>query len=150
MLPEPKLHDNDIFDTEKTSMAALETFTGLLIHVVIPLIGIMAYRNLVRKIKRENIPEPPIWSLFFVFATYGSLLVMILSSFMGHWSGMASLGAAYLVLVAPFIMGLVVLRIYEFKPLSKYHRAVFKAAALYFVILPILLLTLWIYAKYTE
>jgi hypothetical protein len=79
----------------------IEIFTFVIIHLVIPAIGLIAYLKLVRRMKTEQIPSPPNNEFFIIFSTYGGLLLIVLTSFFGAWSGMASLGMAYLIGVAP-------------------------------------------------
>ena len=64
--------------------------------------------------------------LFIIFATYGGLLVLTLSSVLNlEWSGAASLGTIYLLLIAPFVMGYICLKYSKKKGSSIYHRRIF-------------------------
>jgi hypothetical protein len=65
---------------------------------------------------------------------------------MWEWSGMASLGMFYLILVAPLVMGVIVYRNYKKKEVSIYHLRIFKAGLLYFLITPVTLGLLIIFA----
>jgi len=117
-------------------MTVVEILIAIYIHLVVPLAGLILYRRLVRKMRTENVPQPPVAGMFLVFVNYGGLLMIILTSFFWYWSGMASLGMVHLLLVAPFVMGVIAYRNYNRKHLSRYHDAMFKAGALYFVVLP--------------
>ena len=73
----------------------------------------------------RSIEEPPIIALFILFATYGALIVLILTALFWYWSGMATLGLAYLILLAPLLtLGLAV-AFYRRRRLSGYHAAAF-------------------------
>ena len=110
-----------------------------MIHLVIPLLGLLLYLGLIKKIKNERVKDPPTIDMFFIFTTYGGLLLLALTTFFWKWSGMASIGASYLVLVAPLIMGSTAFRNYKNKRLSKYHVLAYKIGLLYFLIAPLTL-----------
>jgi hypothetical protein len=88
----------------------------------------------------ENIEKPPTAELFLVFSTYGGLLLVVLTSLFGAWSGMASLGTFYLILLAPFVMGLIAYRNYKLRSVSKYHIWTFISGIMYFVVTPLIFL----------
>lgn len=119
--------------------------TAALIYIVLPILGLSAFLILRNKMNR-NLSAPPTLGLFILFATYGGLLQTLLTTMFWFWSGLASLGFAYLIFVAPVLMGIIAYRNYQRKELSVYHKTMFMAAALYFVIAP-LLLGLAIFAK---
>lgn len=125
-------------------MTVFEIIKDILIHLVVPLAALVSYRLLVRKMDRENIIDPPTVGMIIVFATYGGLLLVVLTNYFWQWSGMASLGLAYLLLVAPFVMGGIAYRYYYRRHISRYHNAVFKAGILYFIILPACLLLVFL------
>jgi hypothetical protein len=114
----------------------MEIIIFIVIHVVIPVLGLIWYISIVGKMKKENIVERPIMALFVLFATYGGLLVMALTSLFWYWSGMASLGMAYLILLAPIVMLVFALVYYKKRNISKYHVWIFNASWLYFIIAP--------------
>ena len=80
--------------------------------------------------------------LFFIFSTYGGLLMVTLTALFWKWSGMASLGTFYLILGAPIVMGIIGYRNHKNKELSKYHMLTYKTGLLYFLIAPLILLIL--------
>lgn len=97
----------------------------LFIHVAIPAIGIGAYAMLTRKIKQEQTPKPPIMQLFWLFGLYGVVIILILTSLIGKWSGMASLGGFASVSVGPIIAGIIAFKVFENRSLTKYHKLTF-------------------------
>jgi hypothetical protein len=91
--------------------------------------------------KREKTANPPTIDLFFIFATYGGLLLMILTTLMWDWSGMASLGAFYLIIGAPVVMGIIAYRNNKTRQTSKYHIWTYRLGLLYYIIAPLTILT---------
>ena len=126
-------------------MTISETIIAVIIHLAIPLTGLLVYIGMVRKMKNEKISTPPIIDLFLAFATYGGLLLVILTTLFWKWSGMASLGSFYLILVAPIIMGIISYKNYKNKKLSIYHLWVYKTGLSYFLIAPLTFLLLLIF-----
>jgi hypothetical protein len=98
---------------------------AILIHLVVPLAGLGLFLILRRRMLNAHIEEPPVILFFILFATYGALLVLILTALFWLWSGMATLGLAYLILVAPLLtLGLAVV-LYRRRRISGYHTAAF-------------------------
>jgi uncharacterized membrane protein len=126
-------------------MKTIEILTAIIIYLVIPAFGVLLFLQLVKQIKKNKISDAPLIPLFILFATYGGLLMIILTSvvFPLQWSGAASLGIFYLVLVAPILLGIIAIRFTKKKIISKYHHWVFRASALYFIVCPIALAALY-------
>ena len=96
-----------------------------LIHLAVPLAGVGLFLTLRRRMLDARIEEPPVVLFFILFATYGALLVLILTALFWKWSGMATLGLAYLILAAPILtLGLAV-ALYRRPRISSYHTAAF-------------------------
>ncbi len=73
----------------------------LLIHAVVPLIGVGAYVWLCRRLYiRGEVPEA-LLLLFPLFFCWGGVLVVALTALFWHWSGMASLGMFFLLFASP-------------------------------------------------
>lgn len=114
-----------------------ELITAVLIHFVIPILGIVFYVILVNKMKKANIKNPPNAALFLEFFIYGGLLLIILTSQFWYWSAMASLGFIFVLFIAPFIMlGLAIYYLLKRND-SKYHKITFYLASLYLPIIAI-------------
>lgn len=109
----------------------MELFRFIAIHLIVPGLGVALYLNLVRKMLDREVREPPVVSLLIIFATWGTLLVLVLTAFFWYWSGMATLGFAYLFLLAPIVMGFIAVRTSLNLDLSKFHRGTFVASASY-------------------
>jgi len=109
----------------------MEFVKPILINFVVPSAGIVLFLELRQKMLAANVEEPPSKALFVLFATYGGWLVVILTSLFGYWSGMATLGFAYLMLFAPLLMPAIAIAFFGRRVLSVYHRAVFWLSAAY-------------------
>lgn len=123
-------------------MPTIETIKIVLIYLIVPLAGLWAYVRLIRRVTSEKIDRPPIIDLFLLFATYGGLLLAVLTTLWWKWSGMASLGAAYLILGAPIIMGIIAFRNYWDRQRSIYHLWTFRLGVAYLIMIPLIFLLL--------
>src|SRR2546429_9029162 len=81
----------------------LEVIAFIGIHVVVPLLGATVFALLCRKMQQTHVQSPPFLSYFILFAIFGDWLMVCLTALFWRWSGMASIGIAGLVLVAPFV-----------------------------------------------
>jgi hypothetical protein len=78
--------------------------------------------------RRAQIPSPPFFSYFVLFATVGGWLLVLLTALFWEWSGMASLGIFYLVLVAPFVTAALAWSLHRRRTVSGFHRSAFVAS----------------------
>ena len=128
-------------------MTAPEITIAFIIYLLVPFAGLMYYLRLYRLMKVENIPNAPAVGLFIIFATYGGLLLLALTSFGGVWSGLASIGTFYLLMVAPFIMSFITYRQRHTKAVSKYHKLTYLSALFYFIVAPVVFILLFLFGK---
>jgi uncharacterized membrane protein SirB2 len=128
-------------------MTLKEIIIALTIHLFIPLAGLLYFRQLKNRMENENIKDAPTAELFIIFATYGGLLLVALTTFCWKWSGLASLGTFYLIIVAPIVMAFIAYRYRKTKEKSKYHNWTFKSGLLYFAIAPITFAFLFLVSK---
>ncbi|WP_339919210.1 hypothetical protein [uncultured Flavobacterium sp.] len=119
-------------------------FLAIVIHVIVPLIGLLFFLFLRKKIKEERVADPPIAEFFILFATYGGLLIVAITTLFWQWSGLASLGSLYLVLIAPFIMIFLAYRMKNNKIISIYHELIYYLSTSYFIIAPLTFLILFL------
>ncbi|THH39375.1 hypothetical protein [Neolewinella litorea] len=112
------------------------------IHVFVPAGGVLAYLIMLKRMKKEHTSCPPVRSLLLVFASYGGVLLVLLTALFWKWSALASFGAAYLVLGAPLIMGAVAYMQFPTRVLSKYHSLVYRLALIYAIAIPVVVLAL--------
>ncbi len=97
--------------------------------------------------KNENVVNAPTLELFIIFATYGGLLLVTLTTLFWQWSGMASLGTFYLILGATIAMGLIAYKQRKTKQNSKYHSWTYYSGLSYFIIAPLTFVTLYLVSK---
>jgi hypothetical protein len=109
----------------------MDIVKALLIHLVVPAVGLQWFLWLRDDIREEQVENPPVIPLFIIFATYGGLMLLILTTFFWYWSGMASLGLAYLLFLAPVVMIVLGWRLYPQRKMSRFHKAAFVASACY-------------------
>jgi hypothetical protein len=121
-------------------LTLLKIIAAIVIHLIIPVLGVILFLKIQRRMENENIKEPPTLELLLIFSTYGGLLLVILTALFWVWSGMASLGCFYLTLGAPIAMSIIFWRLFEKRNLSVYHKWIFRLACLYLILLPVVLI----------
>jgi hypothetical protein len=129
-------------------MPDFEIIKFTLIYLFFPGIGLVIYLWMNREMTRF---EPNILrsiELFAVFATYGALLILALTSLFWYWSAMATIGAVYLFIGAPVIMGFIAFKYYIKRNESRYQLFLFRSGALYFIILPMVFTVLFAFRHY--
>jgi hypothetical protein len=128
-------------------MTTKDIIIAYTIHLIVPLTGILTFLQVKNQMKRKNIQNPPTTELFILFATYGGLLLVVLTAVSWQWSGMASLGLLYLTLGAPIAMGIIAYIQRGKKTISSFHNLAYKAGLLYFIIAPITFFVLFLVRK---
>jgi hypothetical protein len=113
----------------------MELLRFALIHVLVPAAGVVLFFWLVSRMFERQIENPPVFSLFIIFATWGSLLVLILTRFFLYWSGMSTVGLLYLVFLAPIVMFAIAVRCYLERKLSRFHMGALVASISYIPVL---------------
>jgi hypothetical protein len=81
--------------------------------------------------RSASIRSPPVIPYFILFATFGGWLLVALTAYFWKWSGMASLGMIYLILVAPFLTAALAWKLRHQRALSVFHRCAFLGNAAY-------------------
>ncbi len=109
----------------------MELVRAILVNFVVPLAGLKVLLSLRERMFERQIERPPVVPLFIIFATYGGLLVVVLTILFLRWSGMASVGVFYLVLVAPIAMTVLAVMLFRQRRLSPYHFGSFIASGIY-------------------
>src|SRR5262245_48440923 len=106
-------------------MTFTEIACATLIHFIVPTSGLGLYWRLRGRMIEAGIPKPPIVPFFILFATYGGWLIVGLTFLLWYWSGMATLGLAYLVFIAPIVMLALTVLLYKRRNLSPFHFGAF-------------------------
>jgi hypothetical protein len=104
---------------------------GIAVNILVPLLGVVIFVLLCRKMRQTHIQSLPFFYYFILFATYGGWLMVFLTALFWEWSGMASLGVLYLVLIAPFVTGGIAFSLRSSYALSVFHRVAYIASIVY-------------------
>jgi FtsH-binding integral membrane protein len=119
-----------------------ERATAVIIHFLVPALGLMFYIYLALRMHRKKVVDPPYVGLFAVFVLWGGVLLILLTALFWYWSGIATLGLFALVFGAPLPLGLVALSNYNKRKQSHFHSWVLWLS-LGFLILILFVLVLW-------
>lgn len=125
-------------------MTVREVIIALTIHLILPLVGMIYFIVLTKRMKSENLSKSTTYELFIVFITYGGLLLVTLTTIFWKWSGMASVGAIYLILGAPIAMGIIAYKNKKKKDNSIFYNWIYKAGLFYYLIAPVTFLILFL------
>jgi hypothetical protein len=112
-------------------MPISKVIVGIGVNILVPLLGVLVFVLLCRRMRRAQIQSPPFFYYFILFATYGGCLMVLLTALFWEWSGMASLGCLYLMLVAPFVTAGIAFRLRGSHSLSVFHRVAYIASIVY-------------------
>jgi hypothetical protein len=127
-----------------TKMNSTDIFIFLIIHLLVPLAGLIFFMALLKKMKTAKTAKETVVALFIIFATYGGLLLLTLTTLFWKWSAMASLGTFYLIIAAPIVMTIIAYRHRRIRKIGNYYKWAFNAAMYYFVIAPVVLTLLFV------
>jgi hypothetical protein len=111
----------------------MEVLTILLTYLAVPLTGIHLYIRICKRMRTENINNPPTIPLFCVLSAYGGLLMVILVAIADIWSTLMSIMALYTFMAAPLlILGITVL-LFPKRKISIYHKVILIAGVVYLI-----------------
>lgn len=125
--------------TSCTHMTLSEIITAVTIHLLVPAAGLASYLVLHRRLTATGSSPVFLAQLFLLFFCYGGVLLVLLTGLFWQWSGMASLGAFFLILAAPVLLFPALLSLRSQKNHSPVHRMAFRACAAYYILLASLL-----------
>lgn len=72
-----------------------------------------------------GVVAPPVIPFLVLFFTLGGWLQVLLTAQFWEWSGMASIGMLYLILIAPIVTAFMAWRLRHRRALSEFHRYAF-------------------------
>ncbi|HEY2248431.1 MAG TPA: hypothetical protein VGH70_13385 [Bradyrhizobium sp.] len=111
-------------------MRTHDVWAGIAVNFGVPLLGVIGFAVLCRRMWQLQIPSPPIFSYFILFASFGGWLVVFLTELVWRWSGMASLGVGFLMFIAPILTAGIAFGMWKDRTSSAFHRgAVFASIA---------------------
>jgi hypothetical protein len=112
-------------------MTASKVIIAVVIHLLVPLVGLAMFVWLCFRMRTIGIPAPPFVSYFILFVTCGGWLLVALTALFWEWSGMASVGVFFLTLVAPWITAAAAWRLGSKRTLTAFHRRAFFGNLIY-------------------
>jgi hypothetical protein len=119
-------------------MDKLDIILSIIAHFSLICTGITSFNILSHKLENQY-AESPILQLFLIFGIYGGLTLFSLHILTWTWSGMASVGAATLIFIAPLIGLWVTNSLRKTKTLSRWHKTLFTLGLLYIPIAIVIL-----------
>jgi hypothetical protein len=122
-------------------MKLSEIIIAVFIHLLTPLVGLGCYIWLCRRMKKENVPSPPLLSYFILFFTFGGWLIVALTLLLWKYSGMFLVGSFYLVFIAPVVTAALAIGLRDQRALSIYHRRAYRICMVYSISLAVALAT---------
>lgn len=110
--------------------------SAVIIHVVVPISGGWLFRLLKTQMQlRQQLVLSNI-ELVLVLISYGGWVMVILTGYFWYWSGLATLGLAYLLFIAPFVMLYLAWRLFHQRTQSRLHTGYFVVCTGY-ILLPL-------------
>ncbi len=116
-------------------MTTNEITVAVTIHLIIPAMGFGAYLLVCRRLFAQGASRFFLAQIFLLFACYGGLLLVLLTSLFWEWSGMASLGTLFLLFIAPLLLVFVIRNLRRLPAHSPAQRLAYRASIGYFVLL---------------
>ena len=92
--------------------------TPLSIYVLTSILGLLVYFALIRTMRSTKVVSAPELPFFILFFTSGGWLLVLLTVWFWEWSGLASIGMLYLILIAPVLTALMAWRLRSYRTLS--------------------------------
>ncbi len=112
-------------------MLLIQNIIPIVIYFIMPLLGLILYVFMIRKMENANLEYTPKGEYFAIFFVYGGILIILLTEFFWKWSGLASLGAFFLISIAPIILGIIAFSLYKKRMKSKYNLWAFRLSFFY-------------------
>jgi len=106
-------------------MTLSQVIRAVAIHALVPLLGLAAFVLLCVRMKRAGVSAPPYITWFVLFFSIGGWLLVALTALFWEWSGMASLGFFFLVIVAPLLTAASAWKLRRAQSISAFHRVAF-------------------------
>lgn len=101
------------------------------IYVLTPIMGLLAFWALIRKMRSEGVVSPPEIHFLVLFFTLGGWLLVLLTAWFWEWSGLASIGVLYLIFIAPALTAVMAWQLRSNRTLSNFHKYAFFLSGAY-------------------
>ena len=117
----------------------METIIPILIYILVPTLGLALFLFTNKTLKPDEKKEFFSFKLLIVFGCLGGLTLLLLTSLFWKWSGLATLGSIFLILIAPILLAIIAFDSFK-KRKNKAEKTVFNLSISYFIFLPLVLL----------
>lgn len=117
----------------------METIIPISIYILTPIIGLVLFLFTNKILKPNEKKELYTLKLLIAFVNIGGLTLLLLTTLFWKWSGLASLGTAYLILIAPILMAVIAFDSFK-KRKNQAENKLFKLSVSYFIFLPLIFL----------
>lgn len=117
----------------------METLAPIIIYFLVPIIGLALFFYTNKNLKPRSKKELFTLKLLIAFGCMGGLTLVLLTLLFWELSGLASVGIAFLIFIAPILMALIGYDSYN-KREDKAENILFKLSVSYFALLPLILL----------
>lgn len=116
-----------------------EIVFAILIYFFTLLIALWGYILLVKRMKTEDIYQPPIFSLFFTVLTYTITILATISPLFYGIIKLYRFDLSYVYLSFPIIMSVIAAINHGKRHFSSYHVGVYRASLIYIFMVPVFL-----------
>ena len=96
--------------------------TNVVVNLLPPILGLISFLLLAQRMHYNKITDAPVISFFIILVSYFGLLQVLLTALFWYWSGLASLGTFYLILIAPVLRAILSERLYKQRDISEFHK----------------------------
>lgn len=117
----------------------METIIPISIYILTPIIGLVLFFYTNKNLKPNEKKELYTLKLLIAFGNIGGLTILLLTTLFWKWSGLASLGTAFLIFIAPILMAIIAYDSFK-KRKNQAEDKLFKLSISYFVFLPLIFL----------
>jgi len=116
----------------------MQAFIPIAIYFITPIIGLLGFLYFIKKVVPKKDKTSFQINAFVTFFCLGGLLQIMLTILFWEWSGLASLGFAFLLLIAPFFMMFIAYKAYEQKE-DFAQDVLFKMSLSFFIAFPVII-----------
>jgi hypothetical protein len=124
----------------------MEAIITVVIYILIPILGVIFFIRISRTFKPVEKQGLFALKLLLVFGCFAGLLVLLLTILFWKSSGLATIGTAFLLLIAPLIIGFIAYDSFT-KKVNDAENRLFELSILYFIALPLVFLIALLFEK---
>lgn len=114
------------------------------LFVVFPLFGIILLYKIIKTLKTKGTRKIPTLHIFLLIFNYFLLIITLISGYLWSWRSIAAIFALYLVIVAPFIKWLLILKYRPIKLENNINLNIYRFSRSYCILVPIIILIIFI------